>query len=128
MKIIIAGGRDFNDYNLLETTLVDFLAPLMPILEPTLIEIVSGHASGADSLGERFANKFGCNLKIFPADWNFFGRSAGIIRNKEMLAYVKKYDNPVLIAFWDGKSRGTKNMIDISKKAGINVVVVNYGE
>jgi hypothetical protein len=126
MKIIIAGGRDFNDYELLKSTMKNFLSSFMTVLEPDEIEIVSGHARGADSLGEKFSNEFGCKLKIFPADWNFFGKSAGIIRNKEMLAYAKIDDDSVLIAFWDGKSRGTKNMIDISKNAGLKVVVVNY--
>lgn len=128
MKIIIAGGRDFQDYELLKLSMNNFISSWDKDIFPKDIEIVSGHASGADSLGEKFANEFGCKIRIFPADWNFFGKSAGIIRNREMLSYVKIYDDPILIAFWDGKSKGTKNMIDIAKKAGITVVVVNYGE
>lgn len=114
-KIIIAGGRDFNDYELL-------LNSVWPILKGnTNIEIVSGCASGADKLGEKFAESFGLPISKFPADWNKHGRSAGPIRNKKMAEYANE-----LIAFWDGKSKGTKNMIETANKMGLIVNTIIY--
>lgn len=84
------------------------------------VEIVSGTARGADRLGERFAHEFGCKLKQFPADWSK-GRQAGMLRNIEMGNYAD-----ALVAFWDGKSRGTKFMIDYAKKKKLKVKVIRY--
>lgn len=115
-KVIIAGGRDFNDYTLL-------LKEVWSILKgDDNIEIVSGCANGADKLRERFAESFGLKISKFPADWNKNGRSAGPIRNLEMAKYGSE-----LIAFWDGKSRGTKNMIDTANKLGLKVSTIIYG-
>jgi hypothetical protein len=105
MKVIIAGSRDFNDYNLLKNNCDVLLS-----LTKENIEIVSGGARGADSLGERYAQENNLELKIFPADWSI-GKGAGFIRNKQMADY-----SDALIAFWDGKSKGTKMMIDLAKK------------
>ena len=60
----------------------------------------------------------------FPADWKVYGKQAGPVRNRQMLNYAKE-EQGALLAFWDGKSRGTKNMIDIAKDAGIIVKVVS---
>ena len=113
MKCIIAGGRDFSDYNLLELSCDLYL--------DSITEIVSGNANGADKLGEKYAKQKNINLKIFPADWSRLGKSAGYIRNKEMGEY-----SDMLIAFWDGKSSGTKHMIDIAKKLGLKIQIVKY--
>lgn len=116
MKVIIAVGREFNDYGLLKTK-CDFY------LEKTFseIEIVSGKATGADSLGELYAKECEYRLKEFPANWQLNGRAAGPIRNEEMGDYAE-----ALIAFWDGKSKGTKHMIDYMKKLGKPVKIVYY--
>ena len=113
MKIIIAGSRNFNDYNLLKTSCDNLLTQF------TNIEIVSGTARGADKLGERYAREKGYSIKEFPANWNL-GKSAGYIRNDEMAQY-----SDMLIAFWDGTSKGTKHMIDLANKRGIKVEIVN---
>jgi hypothetical protein len=110
MKIIIAGGRDFNDYN----KLCQFCDKILS--EQTEVEIVSGTANGADKLGEKYANDNGHPIKQFPADWDKFGKSAGYKRNAQMAEYAD-----ALIAFWDGKSRGTKHMIDLAKRAKLKV-------
>lgn len=73
-------------------------------------EIVSGGAVGVDWLGEQYARTHGLPLKIFPADWETHGKKAGILRNIEMGNYAD-----ALIAVWDGKSRGTKHMIEYMK-------------
>ena len=114
MKIIIAGSRNFNDYNLLKTSCDSLLTQF------TNIEIVSGTARGADKLGERYAREKGSNIKEFPANWNL-GKSAGYIRNDEMAKY-----SDMLIAFWDGTSKGTKHMIDLANKRSLKVEIVNY--
>lgn len=115
MRIIIAGGRKFNDYDLICRT-CDKEFSLQ-----TEIEIVSGTANGADKLGERYANEKGYPIKQFPADWDKYGKSAGYKRNEEMAKY-----SDVLIAFWDGKSKGTKHMIDLANRYKLEVTVVMY--
>ncbi|WP_197026348.1 hypothetical protein [Polaribacter sp. Hel_I_88] len=57
----------------------------------------------------------------FPAEWNKFGKAAGPVRNKEMAIYAD-----ALIAFWDGKSRGTKNMIQLAKQNGLLLKVILF--
>ena len=113
MKIIIAGSRNFNDYNLLKTSCDNLLTQF------TNIEIVSGTARGADKLGEKYAREKGYDIKQFPANWNL-GKSAGYIRNDEMAKY-----SDMLIAFWDGTSKGTKHMIDLANKRSLKVVVID---
>ena len=120
LRIIVAGSRAFNDYDILETTLLDYLKE-----NNDNVTIISGAARGADQLGERFARQHGYNLKCFPAQWDVYGRSAGPIRNKDMAEYAAE-ECGVLFAFWDGKSRGTKSMIDLAKKYGLEVHVVRY--
>ena len=127
MRIIVAGSRNFDDYSIVVDTLIKFFNE-NKMLAPDIakVEIVSGTARGADRLGERFAKEYGCELKQFPADWDKFGKPAGMIRNKEMALYASNDSNKdgILIAFWDGLSRGTKAMIDIANKTGLEVIVV----
>lgn len=111
-KVIIAGSRTFTDYAFLKKSCEHLLQ------NKERIEIVSGGARGTDKLGERFAKEKEYGLKVFNADWNTFGKSAGVRRNKEMANYAN-----ALIAFWDGKSKGTKHMIDFAKEKGLNVRV-----
>lgn len=115
MKLIIAGGREFNDYNLLCDETNRFIG-----LE-TNVEIISGLARGADQLGCRYAADYGFPLRGFAAEWGKFGKAAGPIRNKLMAQNATH-----LIAFWDGKSRGTMHMIDYANKMGLKVKVVEY--
>ncbi len=63
------------------------------------------------------------NIKIieFPADWEKFGKKAGYIRNEEMAKYSDS-----CIVFWDGKSKGTKHMIELAKKYNLNLKIVKY--
>lgn len=116
MKVVIAGGRDFKDYNLLKKK-VDYY--LQNVDEE--IVVISGTAKGADRLGERYAKEKGYEIERYPADWDRFGKSAGYIRNGIM---GKAGD--ALIAFWDGKSNGTSIMIQVAKKHGLKVRIVNY--
>lgn len=115
MKIIIAGSRNFNNYDLLR----ERCSHLFQNLESA--EIVSGTADGADKLGEQFAKEFSLPLKQFPADWSKHGKSAGYKRNEEMAQYADG-----LIAFWDGKSKGTKHMIELAQKYNLKVRIIKY--
>ena len=126
LRIIIAGSRDFNDYKLLKTSIRDILKNIS-LEDINKIKIISGTARGADQLGERFAKQFKLEVIKFPADWNSFGKRAGYIRNEEMAKYSVTDNNyGMLVAFWDGKSRGTKHMIDLAKKHGLEVHVIKF--
>ena len=121
-RIIIAGSRKFNDYPMMLKVLDELGVHLMNTIDP--VEIVSGHAPGADTLGERFANAYGYKLKIFPADWATYGRSAGPIRNEQMARYAAAADRGLLVAFPVGESRGTRNMIKVARQYGLEVDVI----
>jgi hypothetical protein len=116
-RVIVAGGREFNNYVLLANKLD--VALRNKVSEG--VTIVSGAARGADKLGEQYAKERGYVIDSHPADWEQFGKSAGYIRNKEMAQNAD-----ALMAFWDGKSRGTKHMIDLAKQHGLKVIVINY--
>ena len=117
-RIIVAGGRDFNNYALVEEKLDHYLK----FLNPHKVIIVSGGARGADSLGERYAKENGYKLERYPADWNGpHGKSAGFVRNRQM-AEVSN----ALIAFWDRKSNGTRHMVTTATKLGLKVRIVEY--
>jgi len=116
MKTIIAGSRTFDDYQLLSDT--------MTRLEWEPSEIVSGGARGADTLGEKWAAVHHIPLTVFPAAWDLWGRSAGYVRNQQMADYVGRSGG--LVAFWDGSSRGTMNMIKLAEEKGMRVKVVTY--
>lgn len=128
MRIIIAGSREFNDYNKLKQETLRIINELNFKDYNTKrenVEIVSGTARGADQLGERFAKEFNLGLARFPADWSI-GRQAGYLRNAEMGKYAKQdKEIGVLIAFWNG-SKGTKHMIDLATKDGLKVYIVEF--
>lgn len=117
-KVIIAGSRGFSNYKLLREKCNEYLREKRK--EYNII-IISGGARGADTLGEKYAQDEGFSLEVFPANWNKFGKSAGFRRNEQMAEVAD-----ALIAFWDGKSHGTKHMIEIMKNKKLLVRVVNY--
>lgn len=114
-RIIVTGSRNFNDYVRLKYELYQVFKRLdnAPI-------IVSGTARGTDKLGEQFADEHDLEVKRFPADWDEHGKKAGYLRNKEMAEYAD-----VLIAFWDGKSKGTGHMIKIANKQELPTKIIN---
>ena len=124
MRIIVAGSRDFKDYSLLSEKLMDYLEDMDNkdvIDNHNQVKFISGTARGADE----FAYNYGYDVIRFPAKWDELGKRAGYVRNAEMAKYAaEKYG--VLFAFWDGKSKGTKNMIDLAKRYGLEVQVTNY--
>ena len=121
-RVIVAGGRDFDNYPHMREMLDKVLAGLGEDAE-----IVSGHAKGADRLGERYAVEKGLRLRVMPADWKSLGRIAGIFRNQRMLDYASE-ETPMVVAFWDGSSRGTADILRRAGKAGVRTAVFGYGK
>lgn len=118
IRVIVAGGRDFNNYSLVQSK----LDHLFSNMDKSLIEIVDGGAKGADTQGWRYSKEvLGKVSTIFNADWEKYGKTAGPIRNKQMAEYSTH-----LVLFWDGKSKGSKNMLDTAKELGLNIRIVNY--
>ena len=122
-RIIIAGGREFNNYELLKEKCDYYLSKA--VKDGYKIAIVSGKAKGADSLGEKYAKEKGYAIDEFPANWDKYKKKAGYLRNEEMAKHAKE-TNGALIAFWDKKSKGTKHMIDLAKKYGLHIRIVYY--
>lgn len=123
IRLIIAGSRDFDDYELLEREANLYLSKIINGLDKSiteLVEIVSGGARGADNLGERYAKEHKIPLKIFKADWEKHKKSAGYIRNEEMA----KYSNYCII-FNIGRSKGSVHMENIAKKYNLGLKVIN---
>ncbi len=112
MKIIIAGSRTITAYDIVKTAIEESNT------NNKATEIVCGMAQGVDLLGKKWADENNIKVKEFPADWNQYGKSAGYKRNQEMA----KYSNG-LLAIWDGRSRGTKHMIDIAKELNLKVYI-----
>lgn len=110
MKTIIAGGRTITDYSLVLSAIAE--SGFIPT------EIVSGMAPGVDTLAVQYATENNLPLQQFWAEWEFYGRAAGPIRNRQMAEYGE-----ALVAIWDGVSRGTKNMIETAQKKGLVVYV-----
>jgi hypothetical protein len=111
MKLIIAGSRTFTDYQLLCQT----LAPECP----RITQVITGGARGTDQLGYRWAWKHAIRHQLFRADWERFGKSAGVRRNHQMAQA-----GDMLLAFWDGQSPGTAHMVQCMRQLGKPVVVI----
>ena len=115
MRVIIAGGRDFDDYPLLKEKCNYFLSKREGVI------VISGGAKGTDALGERYAREMEFPVVVVPAEWARYGNSAGVLRNRQMAETAD-----VLIAFWDGESPGTRNMIHEMKRIGKPLRIVRY--
>lgn len=130
VKVIITGGRDFDNYELFKETLNYLFGALA-------VKLIAGACDrgtltyarqdgtkvyGADGLTERYAAEFGYDFYPYPANWNKYGKAAGPIRNSEMI----KTGAEVCIGFWDGKSKGTKDMMTKADNAGITVIEKRY--
>ncbi len=111
MKVAVIGGRDFNDYERLKNILSLFHISLM----------VSGGARGADSLGEKYADENNIKKQIFIPQWDLFGKSAGFIRNTEI---IENCD--IVVACWDSKSRGTRDSIGKANKLKKDTFIIYY--
>lgn len=115
MILAIVGSRTFSDYKLLDETLTRFNQ------DNPITEIVSGGARGADSLAEKWANTNNIPVVVFPAEWEKYGRRAGMIRNRLIISECEH-----CIAFWDGVSHGTKNDIDLCQRQNVPYTIVHF--
>ncbi len=108
MKVIIAGSRDLNNYGLVVEHIVKS--------HFKITEIVCGMCRGPDLLGKKYAEENNIPVKEFPADWENLGNSAGPTRNKAMAEYAD-----ALILVWDGKSKGSFNMLNEAAKNKLEI-------
>lgn len=120
---LVVGSRGFRDYSLLKERLDYYLQN-----QGDEAVIVSGGANGADSLAEQYAKERGLPLKVFHADWQTHGKGAGYIRNKQMHKYLSKQSKRGVVAFWDGKSKGTTHSFDLAKEYGNPLKIVRERE
>ncbi len=120
MKLAIVGSRTFNEFPILLYYLNTYFYNGYS-QEFIFDQIISGGAKGADSLGERFANDYEIPVIVYSAEWEKYGKSAGFIRNQTIV------DNcDMVLAFWDGESRGTADTIAKAKKAKKPTFIVYY--
>lgn len=117
MKVLVCGSRHFHDYYKLCNTMDD-----LNLDEKQPITIISGEARGADTLAKQYAEECGWDYVGYPADWNTYGKRAGPIRNSQMLVEGKP---DLVVAFLAPNSRGTKHMIEIAQKAGVETKVID---
>lgn len=108
MKLAIIGSRNIQDFD------------LSLVVPTSTAEIISGGAKGVDTIARRFAEERGIKLTEFLPEYSKYGKSAPIIRNKMI---VNNAD--VILAIWDGSSKGTAFTIDFAKKQGKQVIIVN---
>lgn len=118
MKVIIAGSRSFRHP-------ADYQLVVQAVRESgfTPTTILSGMAKGVDKLGVRYAVEHRIPWRPFYARWDEHGpRSAGMIRNRAMADHAD-----ALVAVWDEESKGTLDMIEVARKKGLPVYVLNAG-
>lgn len=109
MKLAIIGSRAMTDYE----WLCQRIQHIVNAHQYTISTIISGGAKGADMLGERYAIEYNMPCIVHQAQWQQYGRKAGIIRNQDII-----HDSDIVIAFWDGISKGTKDSINKARKKG----------
>lgn len=114
MRVIIAGGRDIHDLKLVEEAIT------ASGWEHDIETVVSGGAKGVDTLGEQWATTHigKSHIDKHLAKWKKYGKRAGYVRNQEMAMNAD-----ALIAVWDGKSKGTKHMIEIANEMELEVFI-----
>lgn len=121
-KVIVAGGRDFTDYEFMRESLGNLLW-MEDFCGDSEIKIISGMADGVDTLAIRFADEFELTRILFPANWKQHHRMAGFLRNEDMMEVATH-----LVAFWDGKSKGTQHIIELAKKKCIPYRIFMYNQ
>lgn len=121
MHCLVAGSRTFGDYSLMERSLDYLLWNFRGN-----VEIVSGGAKGADALAEAYAKSRGYELKIFPANWDLYGKQAGHIRNEQMHMYLAEYVHRSCVCFWDGESKGTADNFRLARQYGVPLKTIRF--
>lgn len=118
MKLLIAGGRDFNNLELM----LHYLEGMYKLGEiDDSVELICGMARGADMLGHHIFSQANLPIHVFKPDWNGLGKRAGFVRNTEMGDVAD-----LALIFWDQKSKGTKHMISYMDRLNKPVRLVYY--
>jgi len=123
MRILVCGGRNYNDRTALFTALDQIAEEYGAKMEPDkygnwlpTFTVIHGAARGADSLAHDYAVSSWCPQERFPADWQKHGRAAGPIRNQQMIDIGR----PDLVVAFPG-GRGTADMVRRAREAGVPV-------
>jgi hypothetical protein len=111
MRVIVCGSRRWHDRERIEYRLAEL---------PGDTTVVHGNAGGADRIAHQEAQKLGLLVEPHPADWETYGKRAGVMRN----VLMGELGADLCIAFWDGRSTGTAHMMDEARKRGIPVEVI----
>lgn len=117
-RVIVAGSRDIQSKTFIFQKLDALLA--RKINEGECVQIVSGTARGVDQIGEEYAGNRGFACQRFPADWEAYGKQAGYLRNYQMAQNAD-----ALVAFWDGRSPGTRHMIKTAQTLHLEIRVIH---
>ena len=115
MRVLVCGSRHFNNKELMEDVLSRW----------KISTIIEGEARGADTLARKYGESHGIEVERYPALWELHGKRAGPIRNAQML---KEGQPELVVAFRGVNSRGTQNMIDQARKAGVETVVIEIDD
>lgn len=118
MKYIISivGSREFYDMNILNKIMSSLVEKYS--LDKFDLHICSGGARGADTLAQNYAKANGLPIIIFYPNWNKYGKEAGFKRNASIASIAN-----LVIALWDGKSRGTMNTISIAQELNKKTII-----
>ena len=118
---LVVGSRQFNNYDLLYDKL-DFLLQN----QNGRVIIVHGGCRGADLLAERYAQHRGYEQITFLAEWENYGKRAGYIRNRKMHEFIAHFPKRGVVAFWDGKSKGTAHSFELAKEFRNNLKIIRF--
>lgn len=119
MRLAIIGSREFDNYSLLCDTIEQYFGSNSDSYN--ISEVISGGANGADKMGANFAKEYGIKLTEFLPDWNLYGKSAGFIRNAEI---IKNSD--MVLAFWNSVSKGTAHSLKLAKEQKKPTLIIYF--
>ena len=117
--LLVVGSREFHNYTMMQKVLDEEINK-----DNESVKIVSGGAKGADNLAKEYAKLHKLEYIEFPAKWNIYGKSAGYRRNEEMHKYISEKKRRKVIAFWNGKSKGTQHNFELAKKYNNEIEVI----
>lgn len=124
-RLIVAGSRNVSDFDLCVKEIQQALKE-WGLAQDQILSVVSGGARGPDTLGERWAEQQGILVERFIPDWSTHGKAAGHIRNREMAKHAAP--NGACLVLWDGKSAGSKGMVQAAKQQQLWVSVSIVGQ
>jgi hypothetical protein len=123
MRVLVCGDRNWTDAQLIHDMLCDVAEGHLDRISC----VIDGMARGADTLGHAKAERLGLDTERYRAQWDRYGRGAGPKRNQQMLTEGRP---DLVLAFHDDldNSKGTRHMVGLARKAGVEVRVVQHGQ